>query len=100
MSRDIKYIGYLESQIADILFTVHKGAPFPRWWCDNHNLLQEGRPFIMRFQHLHLRMGAIWVQPLALDSPQIPDADAHRNCDCKNPHNRASVPDKICLQRN
>jgi hypothetical protein len=45
-----KYIGYLALEIADILFTVHKGAPFPRWWCDNHNLLQEGRPFIMRFR--------------------------------------------------
>ena len=36
----------------NILFTVHKGAPFRRWWCDNHNLLQEGRPFIMRFRQL------------------------------------------------
>src|SRR6266478_2664406 len=46
----------------NILFTVHKGAPFPRWWCDNHNLLQEGRPFIMRFHHSRLTRGRRWLQ--------------------------------------
>lgn len=36
----------------NILFTVYKCAPFRRCWCDNHNLPQEGRPLIMRFQQL------------------------------------------------
>jgi hypothetical protein len=30
MSRDIKYVGYVDLEIANILFTVHKGAPFRR----------------------------------------------------------------------
>ena len=30
MSHEVKYIGYVELDIADILFAVHKGSPFRR----------------------------------------------------------------------
>ena len=44
--------GCLMNVQPNILFTVHKGAPFRRWCCHDHNLLQQGRPFIMRLQQL------------------------------------------------
>src|ERR1700737_350068 len=52
----------------NILFTVHKGAPFPRWWCDNHNLLQEGRPFIMRFKQLRQAKTSTYTSYVRLGS--------------------------------
>jgi integrase len=36
----------------NILFTVHKGAPFVGDDASDHNLLLKGRPFIMRFRQL------------------------------------------------
>src|SRR5947207_6183276 len=36
----------------NILFTAHKGAPFVGGVACAHNLLQKGRPFIMRFRKL------------------------------------------------
>jgi hypothetical protein len=42
-----KYIGYLETDIADIL-NVHKGAPFGRGFASHSKLTSKGRPFIMR----------------------------------------------------
>ena len=36
------------------LFTVHEGAPFVGGVACAHNLLQKGRPFIMRFRQLSL----------------------------------------------
>src|SRR5437773_8863859 len=42
--------GCLMNVQPNILFTVHKGAPFVGGVACAHNLLQKGRPFIMRFR--------------------------------------------------
>jgi hypothetical protein len=44
MSHDLKYIGYVDLEIADILFLVHNGCSFSvSGGANNHNLPQSGR---------------------------------------------------------
>jgi hypothetical protein len=42
----------------NILFTVHEGAPFVGGVACAHNLLQKGRPFIMRLQQPNYKGGS------------------------------------------
>ena len=42
MSHDVKYIGYVELEIADILLSVHTGAPFGSVLLHTQNLPQRG----------------------------------------------------------
>src|SRR6266481_339990 len=88
----------------NILFTVHKGAPFPRWWCDNHNLLQEGRPFIMRLrQQLRKAAGDQFLRRLqryspnaAIEPPAIKITDPNQPmCRESSPNTNATVKAKI-----
>src|SRR5438874_9212135 len=44
----------------NILFTAHKGAPFVGGVACAHNLLQKGRPFIMRLQQLTVVTSKKW----------------------------------------
>src|ERR1700733_5656955 len=55
----------------NILFTVHKGAPFRRWWCEQSQPTPRGRPFIMRLRQLSLPVGAASVKLRSLPVERV-----------------------------